>query len=71
MDAPDYTDRFTADKSPDSRTAEAWMRAVLEGAPAMLRWFVRFGWRAALGFRLGPAGSPEHILGWPIARDAR
>jgi len=67
MDVPDYADRFTADRPPDPRTAEAWMRSALEGAPAAARAFVRFGWRAVLGFRLGPAHSPAHILGWPIA----
>jgi len=68
MDAPDYTDRFTTAKPPASRTAEAWMRAVLEDAPAALRGFVRFGWRLALGFPLGPSRAPEYVLGWPVAR---
>ena len=62
-----YIDAFEVAVAPDgSATPEDWARAVFEGAPAPLRWLVRGGWRVALGFRLGPARSPDYILGWKI-----
>ena len=65
--APSYTDTFEVDaQAVRDRSAEAWMRAVLEGAPRPLRWFIVAGWRMVLGFRLGPPQSLSHILGWPI-----
>ncbi len=51
----------------DNRSSEQWARAVWEGAPAPLRWFMLAGWRLVLGLRLGPRHSPDHILGWRIA----
>jgi len=39
------------------------MRTALEGAPLLVRWFVKFGWRFVLGFR--PSRS-ANILGWSI-----
>ncbi len=68
----DYREIFEAATSPaaagaGARDAEGWVRAVLEGAPAPVRWFLRAGWRFGLGLRLGPASSPRHVLGWPIA----
>jgi hypothetical protein len=50
----------------DNRSSEQWARAVWEGAPAPLRWFMLAGWRFVLGLRLGPRHSPHHILGWRI-----
>lgn len=50
----------------DGRTSEEWARTAWEGAPRPLRWFMRAGWRYALGLRLGPPGSGDHILGWRI-----
>jgi hypothetical protein len=50
----------------DNRSSEQWARAVWEGAPAPLRWFMLAGWRLVLGLRLGPRHSPDHILGWRI-----
>jgi hypothetical protein len=50
----------------DTRSSEQWARAVWEGAPAPLQWFMLFGWRVVLGLRLGPRPSPDHILGWRI-----
>ena len=64
----DYTDSFevrTGDG--DSRSGERWARDALEGMPVALRWLVLIGWKAVLGLRLGPAASPEHVLGWQIA----
>jgi hypothetical protein len=50
----------------DSRSSEQWARAVWEGAPAPLRWFMLAGWRLVLRLRLGPRHSPDHVLGWLI-----
>jgi hypothetical protein len=50
----------------DDRSPEQWARAVWEGAPAPLRWFMLAGWRLGLGFRLGPRNSADHVLGWRI-----
>ncbi len=47
-------------------TPEQWARAVFEQGPRALRSFVEVGWRAALGLRLGPRGSPDHVAGWAI-----
>jgi len=52
--------------SDDDRTSEQWARALWEGAPGPLRWFMVIGWRLGLGLRLGPRSSPGHILGWRI-----
>ncbi|QKV96541.1 DUF2867 domain-containing protein [Streptomyces sp. NA02950] len=49
-------------------TPEQWGRATFEDAPAVLRWFLRFGWTKVLGLRMGPkTTSPRHVLGWHIA----
>lgn len=64
---PSYTDCFTVTpRANPGRSAEAWMREVLESAPRLVRWFVLFGWRVVLGLRPGPWRSPTHILGWRI-----
>jgi hypothetical protein len=52
--------------STDIRSAEQWARAVFEGAPTSLRWFIVLGWRVGLGLRLGPRRSPSYVLGWKI-----
>jgi hypothetical protein len=52
------------------RSAEQWVRAMLEGAPRLLRTFVVWGWVAGLGFRLGPRPSPNHVLGWTIVNSS-
>jgi hypothetical protein len=63
---PDYVDLFTADAPmATSTSAEDWARAVLERAPVSRRHARRF-WRA-LGLRLGPPHSPDHVQGWKIA----
>ena len=67
---PDYASAFEASIPPTpSRTAEAWARAVFEGAPPAMRWFMRTGWRFPLRFRLAPPGAPDHILGCRIIHD--
>ena len=66
---PDYADCFAltpATESGAARSAEAWMREVLEGAARPVRWFVLFGWRVGLGLRPGPWDSPTHVLGWRV-----
>jgi hypothetical protein len=50
-----------------SMTARQWARAVFEGAPAVVRWFLVFGWAHGLRLRLGPRPSDDHVLGWAIA----
>ena len=47
----------------DGRSPEQWARAVFEGAPTAIRWFVVFGWRYVLGLRLGPRSSPDYVAG--------
>jgi deazaflavin-dependent oxidoreductase (nitroreductase family) len=50
-------------RSGDTRSPDEWLRAVFEGAPAPVRWFLVTGWRTVLGLRLGPRPSPDHVLG--------
>lgn len=65
---PDYSDAFEVSSAPaDSRSPEQWARALFEDAPPVLRFLLPVGWRGALGFRLGPRPSPNHVLGWRIA----
>ena len=63
--AYDYADAFEVAVDGDSRTAEQWLRAGLEGSPAPLRLLIRLVHGRLLRFRLGPT-SPDHILGWRI-----
>ena len=64
---PDYADAFELRlHRPDSRPAEEWARAGLEGAPRVLRWVIRGAQRLVLGLRLAPGESPDHVLGWTI-----
>jgi hypothetical protein len=63
----DYTDSFEAPTATaDDRTPEQLARAVFEGAPRPVRWFLLAGFRYGLGLRFGPRPSPEHVLGWAI-----
>jgi hypothetical protein len=67
----DYVDAFVlAPIDTSAKPAEAWLRAVLEGAPFVLRWLLLAGWLVVLGFRPGPSGSPDYILGWRIVETA-
>lgn len=64
---PDYIDAFAvATASTETRTPEWWSRAVFEGAPCPVRWFLLLGWRGVLGLHLGPRPSADHVLGWRI-----
>jgi hypothetical protein len=64
---PDYTDAFAVTTvAAGTRTPEQWARVTFEGAPRPMRWFLLVGWRAVLGFHLGPRPSVDHVLGWRI-----
>ena len=60
----DYEDAFavTADVE---RTAEQWVRAVLDDAPSRVRRRLWLGW-IGLGLRLGSPWSPDRVLGWKV-----
>lgn len=64
----DYSDAFSAslDAGAVPSAPEEWSRLLLEGPAAPMRWFLRVGWRTALGLKLGPNDSPDHVLGWRI-----
>jgi Protein of unknown function (DUF2867) len=66
MEGTDRTARTASAAEAGTRSPELWARAVFEGAPLPVRWFLLAGWRAVLGLRLGPRGSPGHVLGWRI-----
>ena len=51
----------------ETKTALQWAREVFEGAPLALRWCMTFGWRRALGLKLGPGRSDDYVLGWAVA----
>jgi hypothetical protein len=62
---PDYADVFTLLTSrATDRSSEGWARAVLEHTPVGRS--APHLWRA-LGLRLGPRPSPDHVQGWRIA----
>ena len=64
----DYEDAFFVAASPGQEgSGEQWARAVLEGAPLMVRARLLRGW-CLLGLRLGWPGSRRRILGWRIRR---
>jgi hypothetical protein len=68
-DLPDADDAYACERVPwpdDRRSSEQWARAVFEGAPQPLRWFILTGWILGLGLRLGPRRSTSHVLGWRI-----
>ncbi|MGV0850324.1 hypothetical protein [Mycolicibacterium phlei] len=59
----DYADAFLVDVPAAEQTAEAWIRAMLQGAPPGMRLQLIAAW-TALGLKLNPTG--RSILGWPI-----
>lgn len=65
----DYVDAFEVEIASGSAagSAEWWARRMFEDAPAPVRALLWVGWRGVLGLRLGPGGSPGHVLGWAIA----
>ncbi len=67
----DYADAFEIGRDPaDPRSAEDWARAGLDHLSFPSQPFGRLAHRFLLGFRLGPASSPAHVFGWPIASSA-
>lgn len=63
----DYADAFALHTTaPDDRTPEQAMRLALEGAPRWLRWTILVAHRYVLRLHLGPASSPDHVLGWRL-----
>ena len=67
----DYADAFEVEvRVPDERSAEAWVRCGLEGAPAVVRRIIQIAHRRVLRFRLAPPSSPDHVLGWAITESA-
>jgi hypothetical protein len=64
LDRVDYQDAFSLETTV-VRTPEEWTRLVLDSAPNVLRSFVRYA-HLALGLRLGPRGSPDHLWGWTV-----
>jgi hypothetical protein len=64
---PDYADAFEIELTHgDARTAEQYVRAGLEQAPAILRRIILTAHRRVLLLRLGPLDRPDRVLGWPI-----
>ncbi len=62
----DYTDAFeVAVEHPLDRSAEDWMRTILEGTPVRMRIRLLSAW-SAIGLKLRPPGSKRTILGWHI-----
>jgi hypothetical protein len=53
-----------------AESARWWARAVFEGAPAPVRWFLRVGWSLVLRLAIGPPAAAGHVLGWSIEHDA-
>ena len=65
----DYADAFEIDLSPaDPRTAEQFARSALEESGWLVRTLVSVVHRRVLRLRLAPPSSPDHVLGWAIAR---
>ncbi|MEA2446432.1 MAG: hypothetical protein QOK47_69 [Actinomycetota bacterium] len=63
----DYADAFEIrTHRPQRGSAEQFARTALEQAPWPVRLAIRIAHRYLLRFRLGPASSPDHVLGWRI-----
>ena len=66
--APDYADAFELPMSEtDHRTAEQWLRAGLEQAPAAVRTLIVLVHRHVLRLELGRPTDRSRVLGWRIA----
>ncbi|MBY0288850.1 MAG: hypothetical protein K2X52_17145 [Mycobacteriaceae bacterium] len=64
----DYDDAFVVDVcEPSARSAEQWMRMILEGASTAVRLQLMSGW-SALGLRVGLSSADRSVLGWQIRR---
>lgn len=51
------------------RTPEDWARAMFEDTGRLMRMFLLVSWRL-LGIQLAPVGTPGHVLGWRIVKNA-
>ena len=68
LERVDYEDFFEVEiTATERRTAEEWLRAMLEGAPPRLRGMLYSTW-LALGLKLGPPRSEDRVLGWEVRR---
>jgi hypothetical protein len=65
LDRVDYADCFAVAVSA-GRTPEEWIRLAVDAMPALF--FAARGAHRALGLRLAPADSPQHVIGWDILR---
>jgi Protein of unknown function (DUF2867) len=65
LDRIDYADCFSVELSGE-RSPEEWVRLAADGMPALFS-VVRVAHRA-LGLHLGPADSPDHVIGWDVLR---
>jgi hypothetical protein len=64
----DYEDAFLVEiAATRERSAEQWVRALLEQAPLALRHSLRSGW-LALGLKVTAAGAERSVLGWELRR---
>jgi hypothetical protein len=64
----DYHDAFAVEAGPaGDRTGEQWARAVLAGAPRIVRLKLVCGWYA-LGLKLRSPWSGRGVLGWEVRR---
>jgi hypothetical protein len=62
----DYGDAFRV-IADGYHSPEHWARRALEsGSPLVRRLFALTVWQGALGLRLGPSPSREHVAGWKI-----
>jgi hypothetical protein len=69
LERVDYEDAFRID-TPAQESPEAWMRAIIEGAPRWLRlpWINLLG-RGILHAQIGPMHAPGYVLGWKVLLD--
>lgn len=68
-DAADYVDVFEVPIAVgDARTAEQTSRDALSDTPGALGKLVFWVHRHVLRLRLGPARSPQHLIGWTVVR---
>jgi hypothetical protein len=64
----DYEDAFLIEVAATrERSAEQWVRALLEQTPPALRHSLRSGW-LALGLKVAAAGADRSVLGWELRR---
>jgi hypothetical protein len=61
----DFEDGYLVDVDPTARTAEEWVRGILEETALTVRLRLWSAWMT-LGLRLAPPTSQRHALGWAI-----